>query len=96
MKTTIDHGEIKEWVDRYHGKPQILDHEGALADAIGLRIGFSNSTNFLGETNTPQDIAWEEFFRRFEEQQLAFEYNDTNEVFDPSLAYRFIKREETV
>ena len=44
-KTTTDHEEIKKWVEKYQGKPEVIDHPTAHGDTVGLRINFPGSTD---------------------------------------------------
>ena len=93
-KTTTDHEEIKKWVEKYQGKPEVIDHPTAHGDTVGLRINFPGSTDedMLSADTQPKYIPWEKFFEIFEEQGLAFIYTDAERMPDPSYAYRFIKR----
>lgn len=93
-KTTTDHKEIQQWVEKHQGKPEMIDHPGAQGDTVGLRINFpgSNDEEFLSADTQPKYIPWEKFFEIFEEENLAFIYKEKDELGDPSYAYRFIKR----
>ncbi len=95
-KITTNHQEIKQWAEKYGGKPQIIDDPQALADMPGVRIDFPGKTDdeFLPETKV-RDVSWDDFFKKFEENQLAFlyipEFNPKNHkaLFN---SYRFIPR----
>jgi hypothetical protein len=93
QKITTNHHEIKSWAEKHQGIPELVDHKDARHDRIGLRINFPGPVDdaLLSETNPPQKITWEKFFAIFEEQGLAFEY-DNEEKF-PDRAYRFANRE---
>ncbi len=95
-KATTNHQEIKEWVEKHRGRPEVIDHPTALGDKLGLRINFpgNNDEEFLSADTQPKYIPWEKFFEIFEEQKLAFMYSDLENIPDQSYAYRFIKREE--
>lgn len=66
-KTTTDHDEIRRWAEERGGRPALArEHE-----PLGLRIEF------------PEDresglllISWEEFFEKFDEDNLVFLYRD--------------------
>ncbi len=96
-KTTTDHTEIKEWVEKNGGRPEVFDHPGATGDTVGLRISFPGSadTELLSSDSQPKYISWEKFLELFEEQELAFIYEDGEKMRDLSYAYRFIKRDAT-
>jgi hypothetical protein len=66
---TIDHEEIREWVEARSGKPATVEGTERGKEAVGLlRIDFPG---YSGEaTLTPID--WDEFFEKFEEEKLAF------------------------
>lgn len=73
-KTTIDHDEIREWVEARGGQPATVEGTERGSEAAGLlRIDFPG---YSGE-NTLAPLEWEEFFEKFEEAKLAFLY-DTN------------------
>lgn len=97
MKTTIDHQEIKLWSQAHDGKPEILFDPDAGKDVPQLRINFPGRQDdvFLAETSKTKIVDWEKFFIEFEKQQLAFRYNELAEGEDLSMAYEFIKRNET-
>lgn len=90
---TTDHEKIKAWAEKRGGIPKIIDHPGALADEIGLRIDFPGSRdNAFIDENIEREVSWEAFFGRFEEEGLAFIYED-RESDDPNSLYKFVKRE---
>lgn len=93
MKNTTDHNEIKKWAEKVNGKPQKIEDSQA-ADKAGLRIDFKGGEDeiYLSEGKKGRDIAWEEFFRIFEEQKLAFLFEEDPKAEIPTDAYRFIKR----
>lgn len=95
MKVTTDHDEIRDWAERHGGTPQRIDHQDAKHDRVGIRIDFNGVADevFLSADNPPAKISWEEFFNIFEEQMLAFEYEE--ETNDAASAYRFTNRAES-
>src|SRR5436305_357305 len=90
---TIDHEKIKEWAKKYRGTPQIIGRE--TEGNVGVRIDFPGKQDdlFLGESEKIKKATWEEFFEKFEEQNLAFLYSDSADPKDPSWSYRFIPRD---
>lgn len=92
---TTDHAVIKEWILRHKGTPEIIDDPEAGADKLGIRITFPGNVNdryFIADS-LHHRTTWEEFFAIFEDQGLALEYSEHLSVVDPSLSYRFMKRE---
>lgn len=71
-KRTTDHDEIRAWVERRGGKPAHVKSTGKGDDVGVLRIDFPGYT---GE-NTLEEISWEQFFEAFDENELAFLYQD--------------------
>jgi hypothetical protein len=72
---TTDHNAIRKWAERHGGKPAAVDrtHKG---DDVGIiRIMFPNAPH--SEHGHLVEISWDDFFREFEERQLAL-------VFDPN------------
>lgn len=90
--TTIDHNEIQQWAEKYHGKPEIITDP---AGEKGLRIDFPGKRDdmYLSQESFPNEISWNDFFDLFEELQLAFIFDEPTNESDPSLSYRFIRRE---
>jgi hypothetical protein len=93
---TINHAEIKDWVEKHYGKPEIINENEAGSNNIGIRINLPGKEDerFLGEKQINQHIGWKKFFTLFEKQNLAFEYTDNENFIDTSMNYRFIKRDK--
>lgn len=93
-KVTTDHEEIRMWAEQHKAQPEIIENTVAMADQPALRLEFpGEGGEDLSENKSPHRVSWDEFFKKFEELKLAFEYEDT-EGLDPSVAYHFIHREE--
>lgn len=71
-KTTIDHGTIKRWVEERGGYPARVKGTGAPSDPGILRIDYPG---FSGQ-KTLESIDWGTFFEAFEDNELAFLYQD--------------------
>lgn len=85
---TIDHNEIKEWVEARDGRPSVVtathsDDEGGI-----LRIDFGTKEENL------EEVSWKEFFRIFEESELAFVYQEHAPDGEPSFFCKFVIRED--
>jgi hypothetical protein len=96
-RLTINYDEIREWADKYGGKPQILDDLRAGSDRVGLRIDFPTSYDdrYLPESKV-RYVSWDEFFKIFEDSHLAFMYIDILDLSNPDSvfrAYQFISRD---
>lgn len=94
--TTIDHKEIREWVEKYAGEPELIDDLKVKSDPVGIRINFPKRENdeYLEKEGVTQKVDWDTFFKKFDELNLAFVYHkDVDSKSKPGDAYRFIRRE---
>lgn len=71
-KTTTNHNQIRQWVEKRGGSPARVKSTGDRNDPGILRIDYPG---FSGE-ETLETISWEEFFEKFEESRLAFLFQD--------------------
>ena len=79
-KTTTDHEKIKTWVRERGGHPAIVKGTADKNTVGVLRIDFPG---YSGE-EALEKITWEEFFRGFEEEKLAFLYQEETKDGDAS------------
>jgi hypothetical protein len=70
-RMTKDHDEIRRWAEERGGSPASVKGTAKGREAGLLRIDFPG---FSGE-GTLQKINWEEFFDKFDEQNLTFLYD---------------------
>jgi hypothetical protein len=71
-KTTTDHEEIRKWAEERGGKPTHVKGTGGANDPGILRIDFPGYTG----DGKLEPISWDEFFKKFDEQELALTYQD--------------------
>jgi hypothetical protein len=71
-KVTTDHEEIRRWAEERGGKPAAVVGPQEENIAGGLRIDFPDYDS--GEKL--EEISWTEFFEKFDEQNLAFFYQE--------------------
>src|SRR6185503_13123664 len=71
-KTTTDHNEIRSWVEERGGQPARVKGTENKQSAGVLRIDYPG---FSGE-DTLETITWEEFFHAFDDNNLAFLYQE--------------------
>lgn len=71
-KRTIDHDVIRRWVEQHGGHPATVKRTRKAGDAGLIRIDFPG---FSGEGSLEQ-IGWDEWFERFDSQNLAFLYQE--------------------
>ena len=72
-QTTTDHDAIRKWAEARNGRPARVKGTGDAEDAGLLRLDFGEPEESL------EEITWEDFFRTFEESELAFLYEDEPE-----------------
>lgn len=87
--TTTDHHTIRQWAEARDGKPARVSStaSGDAEHAGVLRINFPG----YAEENL-EDIDWDTFFSTFEEQQLAFVYQDKTSDGSTSRFNKFTRR----
>ena len=88
-KVTTDHDEIRKWVEKREGHPaSVKNTERGNEEAGLLRIDFPG---YSGKDSL-EEISWEEFFRKFEESNLAFLYQEKLKDGEESRFFRFVNR----
>ena len=86
-KTTTDHDEIKQWIEERQGRPTVVEGtQGKDGEGI-LRVDFREPDDKLHE------IAWDEFFKTFDDQKLAFLHQDKTADGHVSRFFKFVHRE---
>jgi hypothetical protein len=89
-KTTIDHDEIRQWAEKRGGVPATVKGtargKGKAADAGILRLDFEPRDEEL------EEISWEEFFKTFDWEKLAFLYQEETAEGSTSRFHKFINR----
>jgi len=70
-KSTTDHDEIRRWAEERGGRPALAVEQQD--QPLGLRIEFPEDRD---QADGLLLISWEEFFRKFDEQNLVFLYRD--------------------
>ena len=88
-KTTTDHAEIQQWVEARGGNPARVKGTNEEGGSGILRIDYPG---FSGEERL-EPIEWEEFFRGFEENKLAFLYQEETRSGDESRFSKLIDRD---
>jgi hypothetical protein len=88
-QTTTDHEQIRQWAEARGGKPSCVRGTGGKGDVGLLRIDFPG---FAGEGKL-QEVGWDEFFEKFDEQGLALLYQETTAGGEPSNFNKLVSRE---
>jgi hypothetical protein len=84
--TTADHKVIKKWAEERDGRPATVRATEEDGHAGILRIDFGPRDDRL------EQIEWDEFFRKFDESDLAFLYQDRNKDGKLSRFRKFVRR----
>lgn len=82
-KTTTDHDTIRQWAEERGGNPARVDTGG---EGGILRIDFDDPEDRL------EKISWDDFFYIFEDNNLAFLYQERTEE-GTSRFNKFIERD---
>jgi hypothetical protein len=90
-KTTTDHDEIKQWVEERGGRPARVKGTETGESGGLLRIDYPG---FTGE-DTLEPITWEEFFQAFDENKLAFLYQEETKDGKESRFSKLINRDSS-
>ena len=88
-KTTTEHEQIKRWVEERGGHPARVKGTDEKGTSGVLLIDYPGYEG----TQTLETISWEEFFQGFEENQLAFLYQDSTKAGDNSRFSKLINRD---
>lgn len=87
-KVTTDHETIRKWVQEREGKPAHVKSTGNKNDAGLLRIDFPGSTD-----KDLEEIDWDEFFEKFDKNNLAFLYQEKTKDGGTSRFNKFVDRD---
>ena len=87
-ETTTDHDTIKKWIEDRDGRPTIVKSTGDSGQGGGLlRVDFREKDEEL------EEVDWQEFFKIFDENKLAFLYQDKTKAGETSRFNKFVERE---
>ena len=85
-KTTTDHDEIRNWAEKRGGEPaSVRGTESGGEEAGVLRISFDND-------NGLEQISWDEWFEKFDEEDLEFLYQERTADGGKSRFFKLIQR----
>lgn len=87
---TTDHDTIRQWVEDRGGSPATVKATEKGDDPGLLRINFPG---YSGEGRL-ENISWDEFFKKFDEKNLAFLYQDETRDGETSRFWKFVSRED--
>ena len=88
-RISSDHAVIRKWAEERGAKPASV--KGTGGNEIGvIRLMFPGFG--AGRSQSLKEISWEDFFKRFDENNLAFIYQDETRQGVKSNFNKFIKR----
>ena len=70
--STTDHDQIREWAESRGGVPSCVKRTGGRGDTGVLRIDFPGR----GSDAKLQKVSWDEWFKKFDANDLTFLYQD--------------------
>ncbi len=72
-ETTTDHDTIRKWAEQHGGKPAAVDRTHQKGDVGIIRVMFPKAPN--SEHGHLVEISWDEFFKEFDDRELALLYD---------------------
>jgi hypothetical protein len=88
-RMTTDHETIRRWVENRGGKPAVVKSTQKGQETGIIRIDFPG---YSGQ-GTLEEISWDEFFRKFDDANLAFVYEDETSTGQKSNFNKLVKRD---
>ncbi len=85
-KVTIDRNIIRKWAQARHGWPALVKKVTSAGIEMVLSFVFPDNEPL----ETVRKISWEEFFEKFDQQHLAFVYQESDRNRELSYYYEFI------
>lgn len=84
--TATDHAAIRDWVEERNGRPARVKSTADKSGSALLRIDFQEPDEGL------EAISWEDFFRIFDQNDLAFLHQDRTADGEVSRFHKFVNR----
>lgn len=88
-KTTTDHKAIQTWAEQREGRPVTVRGTGERDEPGVLRIDFPGGAG----GDRFEEITWDEWFQKFDENNLAFLYQDHKRDGEQSTFFKLIRRD---
>ena len=87
-KVTTNHNEIQRWVEERGGHPARVKNTERRDSPGLLRIDYPGYSG----GDTLEEISWDDFFQGFDENELAFLYQEKTKDGSPSRFSKLIDR----
>jgi hypothetical protein len=91
-KTTTNHETIRRWVEARRGRPATVRGTGTKDRPGVLRIDFAGEPGGERDDERLEPISWDAFFAKFDEEQLAFLYQEQTATGKPSRFFKLVHR----
>jgi hypothetical protein len=88
-QVTTDHDQIREWAEERGAHPACVRGTGGKGDTGMIRLDFPGYSG----ADSLEEISWDDFFRKFDEQGLALLYQDSTARGQKSNFNKLIARE---
>lgn len=88
-KLTTDHETIQKWIEERKGIPAAVSSTKGKNEIGILRIMFPETAKNVANL---EEISWEDFFRKFDESNLQFLYQDKTKDGKLSRFFKFVKK----
>lgn len=85
-KTTTDHATIQQWIEDRGGQPASVVGTSAGNEPGVLRVDFPPDDNRL------EEVDWDGFFKKFDQEELAFLYQEKTGDGETSRFCKFIRK----
>jgi len=93
-KSTQDHDLIRKWAEERGGKPAHVKTVAKEGEIGILRIDFPSPPDPDDEKDSNlEEISWDEFFEKFDENDLVFLYQDETAGGQKSNFNKIVRRE---
>lgn len=87
--TSTDHEEIRQWAEERGAKPACVKGTGKRGDTGMIRLDFPGYSG----GDSLQEISWEDWFEKFDEQGLALLHQETTAAGEQSNFNKLVARE---
>jgi hypothetical protein len=88
-RTTTDHEEIRRWAEARDARPACVRGTGRGGDTGMIRLDFPGYTG----SDKLQEISWDEWFRSFDDNNLALVYQERTAEGEESNFNKLVGRE---
>jgi len=88
-RTTTDHEEIRRWAEGRGGRPATVKGTESGDEPGVLTIDFPG----YGEDEKLEHISWDEWFEKFDKENLAFLYQETTADGEESRFFKVVSRD---